>query len=197
MKDQEYTLSILKMVINNDLENHPVETSQDLEQLESKRDKLVWEIATKIYTYSGHKVELSMVRDLVTIHLKQKRCQIAATKYLDRQDKKDRQPQPKTPIRANVDSVRWIFLKTCSIICNYTDVNAHRVSMASHIADFADEKELTQILRDLEEVFDIKFPHQATTQIKTVKHLVDVIGYQIKLHSDYQPAASYESAIAI
>lgn len=194
MKDQEYTLSILKMVINNDLENHHVETSQDLEHLESKRDLLVWEIATKIYTYSGHKVELSMVRDLVTIHLKRKRRQFSAAKPLERQE---RQPQPKTPIRSNVDSVRWIFLKTCSIICNYTDVNAHRVSMASRIADFADEKELTQILRDLEEVFDIKFPHQATTQIKTVKHLVDVIGYQIKLHADYQPAANYESAIAI
>lgn len=194
MKDQEYTLSILKMVINNDLENHHVETSQDLEHLESKRDQLVWEIATKIYTYSGHKVELSMVRDLVTIHLKRERRQFSAAKPLERQE---RQPQPKTPIRSNVDSVRWIFLKTCSIICNYTDVNAHRVSMASRIADFADEKELTQILRDLEEVFDIKFPHQATTQIKTVKHLVDVIGYQIKLHADYQPAANYESAIAI
>ncbi|KAI9134228.1 hypothetical protein [Acaryochloris sp. CCMEE 5410] len=194
MKDQEYTLSILKMVINNDLENHHVETSQDLEHLESKRDQLVWEIATKIYTYSGHKVELSMVRDLVTIHLKRKRRQFSTAKLLERQE---RQPQPKPPIRSNVDSVRWIFLKTCSIICNYTDVNAHRVSMASRIADFADEKELTQILRDLEEVFEIKFPHQATTQIKTVKHLVDVIGYQIKLHSDYQPAANYESAIAI
>lgn len=194
MKDQEYTLSILKMVINNDLDNHHVETSQDVERLESKRDQLVWEIATKIYTYSGHKVELPMVRDLVMIHLKQKRRQFSAAKHLERPE---RQPQPKTPIRSNVDSVRWIFLKTCSIICNYTDVNAHRVSMASRIADFADEKELTQILRDLEEVFEIKFPHQATTQIQTVKHLVDVIGYQIKLHSDYQPTAHYESAIAI
>lgn len=190
MKDQEYTLSILKMVIINDLENHHIETRQDLERLESKRDQLVWEIATKIYTYSGHKVELSTVRDLVTIHLKQKRRQVYAAQHLDRH------PQPKTPIRSNVDSVRWIFLKTCSIICNYTDVNAHRVSMASRIADFADEKELTQIIRDLEEVFDIKLPHQATTQMKTVQHLVDVIGCQIKLQSDYT-AANYESAIAI
>lgn len=194
MKDQEYTLRILKMVINNDLENHPIETRQDLERLESKRDQLVWEIATKIYSYSGHKVELSMVRDLVTIHLKQKRCQFSSTKHLERQE---RHPLPKTPIHSNVDSIRWIFLKTCSIICNYTDVNAHRVSMASHITDFADEQEMIQIVRDLEEVFGIKFPHQATTQITTVKHLVDVIGYQIKLHSDYQPAANYESAIAI
>ena len=191
MKDQDYTLSILKMVINRDLENHLLETRQDVNLLESNRDQLVWEIATKIYNYSGHKVELAMVRDLVNAHLQKRRSQVSTQKHLERQ------PQPKSPTRSNVNSSRWIFLKTCSVICNYTDVSAHRISMTSCISDFADEHEVTQLLQELEIVFDIKFSHQVATHIKTVQHLVDAIGREITHHNDYVSATDYKSAIAI
>ncbi|WP_299485745.1 hypothetical protein [Acaryochloris sp. IP29b_bin.137] len=185
MKDQDYTFSIFKMVIDNELEKKSSESLLDSEVTEAERDQLVWEMATKIYTYSGHKVELPMVRDLIDIHLEERKSYPSHKKRLGSHTQKE------TPSRTNVDFTRSIFLKTCSVICKCTEVSAHRVNMASRIDELAQKREFLKILNDLEAAFDIQLPDQAVGNIQTVKNLVDFIGYQMSTN------AGRETTIAI
>ncbi len=63
--NREYELNILKMAINKELDKIAIVTEENLSFLESNIDQIVWDTATKIYNQSGHRVELSMIRDLV------------------------------------------------------------------------------------------------------------------------------------
>jgi hypothetical protein len=63
--NREYELNILKMAINKELHKIAIVTEDNLSFLESNIDQIVWDTATKIYNQSGHRVELSMIRDLV------------------------------------------------------------------------------------------------------------------------------------
>lgn len=180
MEDQAYTLSILKMVINTDLEKKLAESISELELFESKRDQLVWEMATKIYTRSGHKVELTMVRDLIDEHIKNRKSQLSKQSRIH--EYVPHTVPEKTKPASPINSARWVFLKTCSVICKCTELGANRVSMASRIDEIADEREFIKILRDLEVAFDIKLPAKAPSNIQTVKHLVDFISHKMKAH---------------
>lgn len=169
MKDQDYTLRVLKMVINKDLDNSISTSMPDLESLELNRDQFVWKIATKIYTRSGHKVELPMVRDLVDSKIRDVKSQLTKDQQVREHAQRKNQIAPK------VDSTRGIFVKICSVICGCTDVSANRVSMGSRIYDLADKHEFSQILINLEKTFDIEIPAEAAKEIQTVKHIVDLI----------------------
>ena len=46
----------------------------------SKHDDTVWKIATKIYSESGHKVEFSLVRDIVNSHIEVLKMHVATEK---------------------------------------------------------------------------------------------------------------------
>ncbi len=63
--DKDYELNMLKMAINTHLDETRSVTEKDLKSLEANRDRVVWELAEKIYSQSGHKVEFCMVRDVV------------------------------------------------------------------------------------------------------------------------------------
>lgn len=65
-----YELHILKAAINNHLNRTlPLDANQALHLIEYRIDDLVWNIATSIYTQSGHKVDLSLVHDLVNARI--------------------------------------------------------------------------------------------------------------------------------
>ncbi len=68
--DQDYELEILKMVINQHLDESTSLTEAGLNALETKRDQVVWDVATKIYSQSGYRVELSLVRDIVNSRIR-------------------------------------------------------------------------------------------------------------------------------
>ncbi|HEY9873503.1 MAG TPA: phosphopantetheine-binding protein [Candidatus Obscuribacterales bacterium] len=63
--EQAYELSILKKAINTYLDESLPFTEKALNSVVAERDEMVWKIATKIYSQSGHKVEFSLVRDIV------------------------------------------------------------------------------------------------------------------------------------
>lgn len=52
-------------------------TEQGLESLEANRDQVVWELATKIYSQSGHKVQLCTARDVVNSRIGVMKFQLA------------------------------------------------------------------------------------------------------------------------
>lgn len=61
-----YELHILSKAINNCIDQTlPVEANKALHLILYQNDDLVWEISTSIFRISGHKVDFSLVRDLV------------------------------------------------------------------------------------------------------------------------------------
>lgn len=180
MEDQDYTLSVLKMVVNTDLDKSISTSLEDLDALQSNRDQLVWEIATKIYARSGHKVELPMVRDLIDSRIRDIKNQFALEKPIP-----EYVPKKAQITTQKVDSTRVIFIKICSVICKCTDVSVNRVSMDSRISDLADKHEFSQILMNLEKDFDIQISDQAVRDMQTVKHAVDFINSSLKARNNH------------
>lgn len=64
-EDRGYELKVLKMMLNKYLDETVSVTEEGLRSLEANCDRVVWELATKIYSQSGHKVELCTARDVV------------------------------------------------------------------------------------------------------------------------------------
>ena len=62
---KDYELDIIKMVINQYLDENTLFTESSLNALEAKRDQVVWNMTTRIYGQSGYRVEFSLVRDIV------------------------------------------------------------------------------------------------------------------------------------
>ena len=68
------------MVANKYLDETISATEESLKALEANRDKVVWELATRIYSQSGHKVELCTLRDVVNSRIEVVKYQLAAEK---------------------------------------------------------------------------------------------------------------------
>ncbi|WP_299410425.1 hypothetical protein [Acaryochloris sp. IP29b_bin.148] len=191
--DEEYTLSVLKMVVNADLDNTISTSIQDLASLESNRDQIVWKIATRIYTHSGHKIELPIVRDLVDARIRDLKRQLAQPQN------PHEQIQQKVSTATEVESARVIFIKICSIICRCTEISSSRVSMDSRIGELANKQELAKIWVNLEAVFDIHIPEQAAAELQTVKHAVDFIANRqmMKRRQKSQPLSKALVSLAL
>lgn len=67
--DRKYEARVLQMVINQYLSEAVTITKQNLESIEANKEQIVWSICTKIYHNSGHKVNLSMIRDVIDSQL--------------------------------------------------------------------------------------------------------------------------------
>ncbi len=74
--DQEYESDVLKMIIHQYLVKQ-IYTPQDLVQFELNPNQTVWDIATKIYQTSGHKVSFTTIRDVIKPQIGSIKHQIA------------------------------------------------------------------------------------------------------------------------
>jgi acyl carrier protein len=63
--EKSYESDILKIVANKYLDEATSVTQESLKSLEANPENYVWNLATKIYSQSGHKIELFMARDIV------------------------------------------------------------------------------------------------------------------------------------
>ena len=63
--NKSYDSKIFKMVIDKYIDNVAENTADILKLLQINHDDFVWDLATKIYKESGHKIELSLIRDVV------------------------------------------------------------------------------------------------------------------------------------
>jgi len=180
LNEEEYTLNVLRMAVNATLDESILDTVEGLASLESNRDQLVWEIATKIYTHSGHKIELPMVRDLIDARIeKLKRSLVREEeRYFDREFVSEKLPQATQPV-PEISSTREIFLKICAVICECTQVSANRVSMGSQICNLSDKREVSKIMMQLEQTFNIKIPDQAAREITTIKQAVTFVNSRL------------------
>ena len=75
--DRDYELIMLKIAIDMYLDKTIAFTEEGLQLLEANRDRFVWDISTKIYSQSGHKVEFHVARDGVSCWIENKKVQLA------------------------------------------------------------------------------------------------------------------------
>lgn len=77
-----YELYILKTAVNNHLDRTlPSDANQALYLIQYQIDNLVWNIATSIYSQSGHKADLSLIRDLANARIES--LELLATKQAE------------------------------------------------------------------------------------------------------------------
>ncbi|AHJ27780.1 phosphopantetheine-binding protein [Nodularia spumigena CS-584] len=186
INNQDYEIYILTKVINNHLDE-VVEFSEDgLNSLLSKHDEMVWNIATKIYSQSGYKVEFSFIRDVLNSWIEILKERIAAEKIkLAEQARLQAGWQAKQPIiqaglqaeqarlqteQARIEakrvaelakiSISDLFLKVQPIISELLCVELDQVALTSHISNDlgADVLDQTELIMAIEEEFDIEIP---------------------------------------
>jgi len=73
---KNYEMQILAMMINQYLDDMVSLSEEKLNQLEANRDQIVWDLATRIYKESGHKVELHIIRNLINSRIEVMRYQL-------------------------------------------------------------------------------------------------------------------------
>jgi acyl carrier protein len=77
---KNYEMQILAMMINQYLDDMVSLSEEKLNQLEANRDQIVWDLATRIYKESGHKVEFHIIRNLINSRIEVMRCQLFFSK---------------------------------------------------------------------------------------------------------------------
>ncbi len=164
--DGAYELDILKKVISTYFDE-TVPPQEELDSLVSKRDEIVWKIATKIYSQSGHKVEFSVIRDVVNsqIEVLSKALQVAQEDQQSAEAENRRQSRLNELARKLDKSGRDksmcdLFLKVQDIISKQLGVNLNELTLTKHLSyDLgADELDTVELAVALEEEFDIEIP---------------------------------------
>jgi acyl carrier protein len=77
---KNYEMQILAMMINQYLDAMVSLSEEKLNQLEANRDQIVWDLATRIYKESGHKVEFHIIRNLINSRIAVMRYQLFFSK---------------------------------------------------------------------------------------------------------------------
>jgi len=172
--NRDYELSVLKMAINKELDKIAVASEGNLSFLESNINQVVWDTATKIYNQSGHRVELSMIRDLVINRINSIKQIIYNQNQQERQIEQNLQIAIKKAqsvaensnleqeiihvldvCEGNKDKA-LIFLRVRKVIIEKLDVEKDMVTWSSHISNDlgADELDTIELAMELEEAFD-------------------------------------------
>lgn len=159
---QEYELNILKKVINEHLDEVVPGTEEGLNHLLSQQDNTVWNIATKIYSQSGYKVEFSFIHEVVNSWIEVLKKRIATEKAKRVEQARIEAERQLQLIENPVEITRTdytqteIFEKVKRIIIEQLSVESDRVTLSSHISDDlgADECDTRELAMALEEEFD-------------------------------------------
>jgi acyl carrier protein len=173
--DKGYELKVLKMVANKYLDETILATEESLKALEANRDQIVWELATRIYSQSGHKVELSTLRNVVNSRIGDVKYQLAAEKERVAEEARrvaEEKAAEEAPLRDEITSIMAelgieesqakIFVKVRKIVSEQLEVDESEVTLDSHISNDlnADGFDTYELAAALEEEFDIEIPEE-------------------------------------
>lgn len=177
-ENQNYESNLLKMVINQELDQIVVTDEDALISLESNIDSTVWKLATKIYQSSGHKVDLLTVKELMISKINSIKQNIYYQKQKEREIRENQQNLVKVEqtrvfnddlkdeiadvldiCHGNEDKA-LVFLRVQKVIIEQLEVEKGCVNWDSHIANDlgADECDIIELFMTLEEEFDIEIP---------------------------------------
>lgn len=171
--DKGYELKVVKMMLNKYLDESTSTTEESLSALEVNRDQVVWDLATKIYSQSGHKVELSTIRDIVNSRIGAIKYRLAAEKERIAEQarrvaeqKKARQAAEEARLHVEIESVlaefggdkikAQIFDRLRKVISEQLCVYKSEITLDRHISNDlgADELDTVELAMALEEEFE-------------------------------------------
>lgn len=192
--DRTYELYILKKFVNTYLDETVPATEEALKSLVFKCDETVWKIATEIYNQSGHKVEFSVVRDVVNSRIEVLKMHIVATKktaaYEHLQFQKIEEARQAQEVQQKVEaenrrqnhlvelarldesgrntSTSNLFLKVQAIVSEQLSVGLNEVTLSRHISNDlgADELDTVELAMALEEEFEVEIPEDMLGSVK-------------------------------
>lgn len=179
--DKGYELKVLKMVANKYLDETISATEENLKAIEVNRDQVVWELATRIYSQSGHKVELSTLRDVVNSRIEVVKYQLAAEKERMAEQARrvaEEKAAEEAGLRDEItrimgelgieESQANIFVKVRKIVSEQLEVDESEVTLDSHISNDlnADELDTVELAMALEVEFDIEIPDHLLGTVK-------------------------------
>ncbi|MGB5960061.1 MAG: phosphopantetheine-binding protein [Coleofasciculaceae cyanobacterium] len=180
--DKSYELKVLKMVANKYLDETISATEASIEALEANCDQVVWELATRIYSQSGHKVELYILRDVFNSRIEVVKSQIATEKERVAEEAR-RIAEEKAAEEASLSdeitsimeelkieaSQAKIFVKLRQIVSEQLEVEESEVTLDSDISNDlgADEFDTVELAAAIEEEFDIEIPNELLGSIYT------------------------------
>jgi acyl carrier protein len=179
--DKDYELEMLKTVVNRYLGESTSFTEQSLDELETQRDQFVWDLATKIYQRSGHKVELSFVRDIVNSRIRAIKYQLTEEAQQKAQQAEARRIALDPQFLAKVadvlgkfggnESEAKIFVRVRKIISEQLSVEESEVSLDSHLSNHlnADDLDLVELVIALEEEFGIEIPDEVSEDFLDIR----------------------------
>lgn len=155
---QGYELDIFKMVVNKYLDESTSFTERNLNELETKRDQVVWDLTTKIYQQSGHKVELSLVRDIVNSRIRTIKHQLTEEARRTAEQK----AQQASEEARRIAEKEKVFVRVRQVISEQLSVKESEVSLDSHLSNYlnADDADLIELVVALEEEFGIEIPDE-------------------------------------
>lgn len=172
--EKNYEIKVLKNVINKHLDKSISTSKEDLNTLENNLDEVVWDLAKKVYSESGHKVELSIIRDVVNSKIESIKHQLAEKKRLahkegytagqvpiDHLPKHDRHiaEQKSLQITTKTNEAE-VYARVQEIISEGLSVDLDRINPNSHLAKDlgadGDSIEFMELVMALEEEFDIE-----------------------------------------
>ncbi len=191
--DREYELKVLKMTINTYLDKTVSVTETGLKSLEANQDQVVWDLATRFYTQSGHKVEFSIVRNLVNFWIGAMKAQLEAEAARRVAEEKAAQLEAARRVAEKEARLRTqmshifeefagdenkvrVFARVRQILSENLSAYKDNINLNSHLSNDlgADELDLVEIAMELEEEFDIEMPN-GVDDVQIIKNLVEYI----------------------
>ncbi|MFM6279478.1 MAG: acyl carrier protein, partial [Dolichospermum sp.] len=166
VSDKSYELKILKMIVNKHLDESTLFNKENINESETKRDQFVWDTATKIYQQSGHKVELSLVRDIVDSRIRAIKNQLAEeARPIANTEKAQEFLSKVTDVLGKFggdERKAKVFVRVRELISEQLSVEEREVTLDSHLSNHlnADEDDVLGIMMVLEEEFDIEIPDE-------------------------------------
>jgi acyl carrier protein len=179
--DKGYELEMLKKIVNKFLDESTLFNKKDINESEAKRDQFVWDTATKIYQQSGHKVELSLIRDIVNARIRTIKNQLAeearhvAEQKAQKASEEARRITELDPqfLSKVTDALgkfggderkTKVFVRVREVISEKLSVEEREVGLDSHLSNHlnADGDDLIDLLIALEEEFGIEIPDEVT-----------------------------------
>lgn len=156
----------------------------------------MWELATKIYSQSGHKIEFSMIRDVVNnriVYIKNRLAaedneQILEQACRDAEEKRriiEKDPDFRNKVtqvlgKLGGDEGRAkVFVRVRRIISEQLAIDETTVSLDSHLSNHlgGDYMDLNEVIMALEEEFDIEIPDIETEKDLDINYNTHNDGY--------------------
>lgn len=179
--NQAYALPVLETVVSRHLDERISVTADCLSTLEKNCDQVVWDVAQSIYSQSGQKVALKMIRALIKHRIRDLKHQLQAEeehrveqarlvaeakvweaiadaqREAEEEELRAKIEQIRSDFKGNEIKARY-FLKIRKIISEQLGIDETEVTIDSHLLKHlhVDDMDLVSLVMALEEEFDVE-----------------------------------------